>query len=172
MALNVLIEQGFFNPAQMERVQSRAFLDCLGRSPFLIEINQNTFVAAENLLHTDNTLDVFFKIIFADFDFHRVVSLRMIIFGTVNEVIAASGLHTWAASGPDLQGIVSRLTGKPGVEQLVPFGTTLHISGIDPIKLGEAIDPERKPGTDWQKIPSSLEDVFIHLMDSSRDNFP
>jgi hypothetical protein len=51
------------------------------------EINQNTFVAAENLLHTDNALDVFFKIIFADFDFHRVVSLRVIIFGTVNEVI-------------------------------------------------------------------------------------
>jgi ABC-2 type transport system ATP-binding protein len=67
---------------------------------------------------------------------------------------------------------VARLTGRPGVEQLVPFGTTLHISGIDAAKLEEAIRPERAPGTEWKKIPSSLEDVFIHLMESSRDNFP
>ena len=106
---------------------------------------------------------------------HRIGYLsygRILTTGTVHQVIAASGLHTWSASGPDLQGIVSRLTGTPGVEQLVPFGTTLHISGTDEAQLEAAIRPEQKPGTEWQKIPSSLEDVFIHLMDSSRDNFP
>jgi ABC-2 type transport system ATP-binding protein len=106
---------------------------------------------------------------------HRIGYLsygRLLTTGTVPEVVAGSGLHTWAASGADLQGIVARLTGKPGVEQLVPFGTTLHISGTDPAKLEEAIRPERAPGIVWQKIPSSLEDVFIHLMETSRDNFP
>ncbi|MEI6070499.1 MAG: ABC transporter ATP-binding protein [Verrucomicrobiae bacterium] len=106
---------------------------------------------------------------------HRIGYLsygRLLTTGTVSEVIAASGLHTWSAAGPGLPGIVERLTGKPGVEQLVPFGTTLHISGIDPVQLEEAIRSERLPGTDWKKIPSSLEDVFIHLMESSRDNFP
>ena len=105
---------------------------------------------------------------------HRIGYLsygRLLTTGTVGEVIAGSGLHTWSAAGPDLQGVVARLTGKPGVEQLVPFGTTLHVSGIDPDKLEAAIRPERRPGTEWQKIPSSLEDVFIHLMESSRDNF-
>ncbi len=106
---------------------------------------------------------------------HRIGYLsygRLLTTGTVSEVIAASGLHTWSVTGPDLQGIVERLTGRPGIEQLVPFGTTLHISGIDSAKLEDAIRPERKPGTEWKKIPSSLEDVFIHLMDASRDNFP
>jgi ABC-2 type transport system ATP-binding protein len=106
---------------------------------------------------------------------HRIGYLsygRLLTTGTVGEVVAGSGLHTWSVSGPDLQGIVARLTGRPGVEQLVPFGTTLHISGIDAAKLEEAIRPERAPGTEWKKIPSSLEDVFIHLMESSRDNFP
>jgi len=105
---------------------------------------------------------------------HRIGYLsygRLLTTGTVPEVVAGSGLHTWAASGTDLQSIVARLTGKPGVEQLVPFGTTLHISGTDPEKLEEAIRPERVSGIVWQKIPSSLEDVFIHLMESSRDNF-
>jgi len=105
---------------------------------------------------------------------HRIGYLsygRLLTTGTVPEVVAGSGLHTWAASGTDLQGIVARLTGKPGVEQLVPFGTTLHISGTDPEKLEAAIRPERVSGIVWQKIPSSLEDVFIHLMESSRDNF-
>ena len=105
---------------------------------------------------------------------HRIVYLsygRLLTSGTVPEVVAGSGLHTWAASGADLQGIVTRLTGKPGVEQLVPFGTTLHISGTDPAQLEAAIRPERVPGIVWEKIPSSLEDVFIHLMESSRDNY-
>ena len=105
---------------------------------------------------------------------HRIGYLsygRLLTTGTVSEVVAGSGLHTWSATGGDLQGIVTRLTGKPGVEQLVPFGATLHVSGIDPVKLEDAIRPERRPGTVWQKIPSSLEDVFIHLMESSRDNF-
>ena len=106
---------------------------------------------------------------------HRIGYLsygRLLTTGTVGEVVAGAGLHTWAVSGADLQGIVSRLTGRPGVEQLVPFGTTLHVSGIDADKLEDAIRPERVLGTEWRKIPSSLEDVFIHLMDSSRDNFP
>ena len=105
---------------------------------------------------------------------HRIGYLsygRLLTTGTVPEVVARSGLHTWAASGKDLQGIVTRLTGKPGVEQLVPFGTTLHISGTDPAQLEAAIRPERVPGIVWEKIPSSLEDVFIHLMESSRDNY-
>ncbi len=106
---------------------------------------------------------------------HRIGYLsygHLLTTGTVSEVIADSGLHTWSATGPNLQGVVSRLKGKPGIEQLVPFGTALHISGLDPARLEESIRPERTKETAWEKIPSSLEDVFIHLMESSHDNFP
>jgi len=105
---------------------------------------------------------------------HRIGYLsygRLLATGTVQEVISASGLQTWSVAGPDLQGIAERLAGKPGVEQVVPFGTRLHISGIDAANLEAAIRPERRPDAEWQRIPSSLEDVFIHLMESSRDNF-
>ncbi|MEI6279946.1 MAG: ABC transporter ATP-binding protein [Verrucomicrobiae bacterium] len=106
---------------------------------------------------------------------HRIGYLaygHILATGTVPEVIAQSGLHTWSVAGPDLPRVAARLEGRPGVEQVVPFGTTLHISGTDPARLEEDIRPERAPGFSWQKIPSSLEDVFIHLMESSKDNFP
>jgi len=43
------------------------------------------------------------------------------------------------------------------------------VSGTDPGLLRTAVATE--PGTKWQQIPSSLEDVFIHLMAASKDNF-
>lgn len=106
---------------------------------------------------------------------HRIGYLsyaHLLATGTVPEVIAGSGLHTWSVSGPDLHDVAARLEGRPGVEQVVPFGTTLHVSGIDAARLDEAIRPERRQGYDWEKIPSGLEDVFIHLMDSSKNHFP
>lgn len=105
---------------------------------------------------------------------HRIGYLaygHLLATGTVPEVIERSGLHTWSVAGPDLQGVADRLEGRPGIEQIVPFGTTVHISGTDQARLEEAIRPEQKSHYTWKKIPSSLEDVFIHLMESSKDNF-
>jgi ABC-2 type transport system ATP-binding protein len=57
------------------------------------------------------------------------------------------------------------------VQQAVAFGTALHVSGDDAAALERAITPFRRAPYDWQPIRSGLEDVFIHLMDSSKDNF-
>ena len=57
------------------------------------------------------------------------------------------------------------------MEQAVIFGVKLHVSGDDTAALDEAIAPFRTGPYQWEKIPSGLEDVFIHLMDKSKDNF-
>jgi F0F1-type ATP synthase alpha subunit len=67
--------------------------------------------------------------------------------------------------------LAGQLRQKAGVEQAVAFGTMLHVSGSDAEALDRAILPFRTGVYQWEKIPSGLEDVFIHLMDKSKDNF-
>jgi ABC-2 type transport system ATP-binding protein len=91
--------------------------------------------------------------------------------GTVSEVVATAQLVTWEASGPGLYEIAERLRGLPGVEQVVPFGNTLHVSGHDHAAIEAAIGQVRDARHTWRRITSSLEDVFISLMDHAKDNF-
>jgi ABC-2 type transport system ATP-binding protein len=95
--------------------------------------------------------------------------------GTVDEVIASSHLTTYvvsSANGGGLADLTTELTGKPGIDMVAPFGTSLHVSGRDADALEAAIDPYRKrKGLDWKRSEPSLEDVFIDLMSKARDNF-
>jgi len=95
--------------------------------------------------------------------------------GTVNEVIANSHLTTFTVSttnGENLLSLAGELKERPGVEMVAPFGTSLHVSGRDGSALEAAIAPYRdRPGLDWQRAAPSLEDVFIDLMGTARDNF-
>jgi ABC-2 type transport system ATP-binding protein len=100
---------------------------------------------------------------------HRLAFIlagRLLTAGTNAEIVAASGLSTWAVGGPDLQDLVQLLRQEPGVEQAVAFGNDLHVSGADATALAAAVDRHRTAAHDWRQIPSSLEDVFIHLMRS------
>lgn len=91
--------------------------------------------------------------------------------GTVKEVIDQVGLTTWSVSGPDLLKLAEDLRHRPGVQQAVAFGTAIHVSGEDATALEQAIAAYRREPYTWRQIPSGLEDVFIHLMDRSQDNF-
>ncbi|GGI23314.1 ABC transporter ATP-binding protein [Bradyrhizobium guangdongense] len=91
--------------------------------------------------------------------------------GTVDEVIAKSALTTYTVTG-ELGGLAAELDHKPGVDMVAPFGTSLHVSGRDAAALEASIAPWReKNGLHWQKSHPSLEDVFIELMNRSKDNF-
>ncbi len=92
----------------------------------------------------------------------------LLVQGTVSEVVRQSNLTTWEVSGPELIKLSGRLQQSPGVEQAVPFGSTLHVSGDDEGALDRAIAPFRAVPYQWRRVESGLEDVFIHLMDSSR----
>ena len=91
--------------------------------------------------------------------------------GTAAEVIAGAQLTTWSVSGPDLLDVARQLRGSEGVRQAVAFGTMLHVSGTDAKALEQAITPFRREPYLWQQINPGLEDVFIHLMGSSKDNY-
>jgi len=65
--------------------------------------------------------------------------------------------------------LADKLRAKPAVQQAVSFGNELHVSGDDAAALEEAIAPFRTDAYRWEKIPSGMEDVFIHLMDKSKD---
>ena len=97
---------------------------------------------------------------------------HLLAHGTVDEVIAKSALTTYTVTGEDLHLVSDDLAGKPGVDMVAPFGTSLHVSGRDRAALEATIAPWReKGGLHWQYSAPSLEDVFIELMSRSKDNF-
>ncbi|HKA75855.1 MAG TPA: ABC transporter ATP-binding protein [Pseudolabrys sp.] len=100
---------------------------------------------------------------------------ELLAHGTVDQVIASAHLTTYfvsADSGEGLNALADELTDKPGIDMVVPFGTSLHVSGRDAAALEAAIAPYRKrKGLDWKRSEPSLEDVFIDLMGRARDNF-
>ena len=92
--------------------------------------------------------------------------------GTVEEVIAKSALSTYTVTGDQLHKLQDELAGKPGVDMVAPFGTSLHVSGRNKSALDATIAPWRNNnGLHWQHGEPSLEDVFIELMTRSKDNF-
>jgi ABC-2 type transport system ATP-binding protein len=96
---------------------------------------------------------------------------NLLAHGTVDEVVKTGGLTTWEVSGANLSALAEKLRGLTGVEQVVAFGTALHVSGRDAEKLRAAIAPFQSEGHRWAKIDSGLEDVFISLMETAKDNF-
>jgi ABC-2 type transport system ATP-binding protein len=97
---------------------------------------------------------------------------HLLAHGTVDEVIAKSALSTYTVTGDDLNALSAELTGKPGIDMVAPFGTSLHVSGRDKSALEATVAPYRDgKGWHFQHSEPSLEDVFIDLMSRSKDNF-
>ena len=76
-----------------------------------------------------------------------------------------SGLFTWRIEGTGLDDIAKTLKSQPGIEQVVRFGTALHVSSTDTVALAAAVGTyEHRPDLTLAQQPASLEEVFIHLM--------
>jgi ABC-2 type transport system ATP-binding protein len=105
---------------------------------------------------------------------HRISYIaygRMLATGTVDEVVRDAGLVTYVVRGADLNGIARELEGAPGVDQVAPFGTTLHVVGSDAALLAATMKPiVGRDGVTVELGETSLEDVFIQFMGASRDN--
>lgn len=91
--------------------------------------------------------------------------------GTVAEVIRAAALTTWEVRGPGLWELAETLRGRPGVEQVVAFGNTLHVSGRDAARLAAVAREFAGGGRAWRRVEAGLEDVFISLMETATDNW-
>jgi ABC-2 type transport system ATP-binding protein len=106
---------------------------------------------------------------------HRLAYIaygKLLISGTVDEVIASQSLSSYVVTGPDLGSLARELSGAPGVMHVTMFGNTLHVSGRDATALAataaqfQATRPHR-----WEPVRPGLEDVFIALMEQAEDNF-
>ncbi len=97
---------------------------------------------------------------------------RLMAQGTAAEIIAGQKLATWTVVGGDLAALNHALAGQPGVEQTAVFGAALHVTGKDAAAL-EATLLRVSAGTAHRIAPAEvgLEDVFIHLMARSQDNY-
>jgi ABC-2 type transport system ATP-binding protein len=94
---------------------------------------------------------------------------KLLATGTAEEVIARSRLVTWSAAGPALHELAQELRSLPGVSMVVPFGSTLHVSGTDERALQQALAPyQARVGLEWRRIEPGLEDVFIRMMDEAQ----
>lgn len=90
---------------------------------------------------------------------------RMLATGTVDEVVKGSGLTTYVVHGALKPAEIAELAQTDGVEQVAPFGTTLHVVGTDKAKLEAALAHLKdRPGLRIEPDATSLEDVFIQFM--------
>jgi len=97
---------------------------------------------------------------------------RLLAQGTAREVVASQNLTTFEVQGDNLSELTDKLHGRPGVEQTVAFGETLHVTGSDAEALERTLaEVVAGTGNRYQKIETGLEDVFIHLMQQASDNF-
>lgn len=98
---------------------------------------------------------------------HYIAQGRLVTSGTVAQVIAAAGLSTRSVETDRPAALAAILRRAPGVAQVEPFGAALHVTGPDPAALDAAIAAAGARGTPAE---TSLEDVFIRLMEQSQDN--
>jgi ABC-2 type transport system ATP-binding protein len=106
---------------------------------------------------------------------HRLAYIawgKLLATGTTQEVVTDQNLTAWEVTGPDLWAMAESLRGLPGVDQVTPFGNTLHVTGRDAKRLFESISSVREGQPHrWEPIEAGLEDVFINLMDQAPENF-
>jgi len=87
--------------------------------------------------------------------------------GTPEEVLHLFPLATWevSAGSEDLAALARRLRGREGILHVTAFGNTLHVTGASETELDRAVDPFlHERNLSWKRARSTLEDVFIHLM--------
>lgn len=95
---------------------------------------------------------------------------RMLATGTVEEVVKGSGLVTFVVHGALKPAQIRALEAADGVEQVAPFGATLHVVGTDRGKLEAALEPvRREAGIKVEPGETSLEDVFIKFMTGAQE---
>lgn len=93
---------------------------------------------------------------------------KLVITGTVTEVIASTKLKTWAIEGAVTTQMLQQVKQLEGVTQAALFGRQIHVCGFDTkiIEHGLRELSWREP-IHWVSIEPTLEDAFISLVEHS-----
>jgi ABC-2 type transport system ATP-binding protein len=91
-----------------------------------------------------------------------IVYGKLMAEGKISDIITKVGLITWSASGKNLAELAAKIQHEKGVEQVIAWGNELRVCGSNAELLQQAVN--HYPNFAWHKINSSLEEVFIHLV--------
>jgi ABC-2 type transport system ATP-binding protein len=98
-----------------------------------------------------------------------ILNGKLITTGSVNEVIAQSGLTTFVLEGEHVRRFLQKIQGQPGVDYAGFFGAALRVSGRDRAVLEKTIAPyKNEAGVTVSETKPNLEDVFIHLQEDAK----
>ena len=96
---------------------------------------------------------------------------RLVVRGTVADVVKGAALTTLVLQGAGVAEAARQLRSLPGVDQVAPYGNTLHVIGRDGAALRRAAGAvSLATGTTLSEAETRLEDVFIQLMAAAQDN--
>jgi len=102
---------------------------------------------------------------------HYISYGKLVASGTVDEVVENASLTTYVIEGEHADRAARELAGMAGVDQIAPFGMSVHVVGQDQAALRQSIETvARETGVTVRKGTTSLEDVFIQFMSGSTDN--
>jgi len=94
---------------------------------------------------------------------------RLLVHGTVDEVIRSAAIGAWRIDGPDAESLAARVRSLPGVETATLFGAELHVTGSDIALVERSLDELSEKGSlQIERVSPSLEDVFIHTISADR----
>ena len=96
---------------------------------------------------------------------------RLLAQGTALDIIASQHLETYELTGGDQADLAARIAQLPGVEETAAFGGALHATGAAGGPLQQSLR-DAIIGSDvrMQRIDTSIEDVFIHMMRKDSDD--
>ncbi len=96
---------------------------------------------------------------------------KLLARGTVAEVVKGAGLSTFVLEGPETARAAKALETMPGVDQVAPFGMSLHVVGKDRAALMNSVqEVSQTCKVTAHEGETNLEDVFIQFMGHSTDN--
>lgn len=86
---------------------------------------------------------------------------KILITGTIDDIIQQSKLQTWQVQGPNLDDLAAQLRQEAAIEQVTNFGNSLHISTSMETSLDSLLKKFNIPPYTWTKVTPTIEDIFI-----------
>lgn len=89
---------------------------------------------------------------------------QLLLSGKIKEIVNNLGLKTWRVTGTNLNLLTKQLHATEGIDQVITFFNSLHVSSRNADELDNAVKPYlNNPNFTWEVIESSLDDAFIWL---------
>lgn len=95
---------------------------------------------------------------------------RIIASGTTHDITSNANISTWQVSGKDINALSKALKQVEGVEQVIQFGSSLHVFGQDKaLMIRNLRSYMLNLDYNWKGVIPTLEDVFIKLVANVKD---